>query len=237
MKRLLSIFSVLLLVLSACQKTGGNDKDWNLSFYDNCGMPSMDSVEWIKEGDNEFIRFQLRDKDYGRCSTDGTARHSAPYWERAELKQSSFLSQNKEYELEFKVRFVEGFFGDRETFWQIHAYNSPCHAAPPVMLKISRGELILATLRPERKGHKVHHSNLKIGNLIGKWSTFKLKFDTGEKPRISIFIDNNEVFSEKSFRIEACGKPHFKFGIYRPGNVAGKYRSVVDFDKIRLTPQ
>ena len=86
MKRLLPILPVLLLALSGCQTTGGNDKDWNLSFYDNCGMPKFDSMQWIEEGGNKFIRFQLRDKDYGGCKSDSLQRHGAPYWERAELK-------------------------------------------------------------------------------------------------------------------------------------------------------
>ena len=69
-----------------------SDDDWNLTFYDNCGMPKGDSVSlWKEEGNSNFIRFQLGDKDYGGCSTDRMRRHGAPYWERAELGQSSTL--------------------------------------------------------------------------------------------------------------------------------------------------
>ena len=108
MKRLLPVLSILVLILSGGQTTGGNDKDWNVNFYDNCGMPKNDSMQWIEEGGNKFIRFQLRDKDYGQCSTDRAARHGAPYWERAELKQNSKLSPNTKYQVRFKVRFVQG---------------------------------------------------------------------------------------------------------------------------------
>ena len=65
------------------------EDDWNLTFYENCSMPKMDSLQWIKEGKNKFIRFRLDDKHYGGCSTDRRARHSAPYWERAEVKQTN----------------------------------------------------------------------------------------------------------------------------------------------------
>ena len=80
-------------------------------------MPKGDSMQWIEQEKNKFIRFQLRDKDYGGGSSDRMRRHGAPYWERAELKQSSTLASNTKYELTFKIRFVEGFSGNRETFW------------------------------------------------------------------------------------------------------------------------
>ena len=112
MKRLL-ILPVLLLTLSACE-TGPyySDDDWNLTFYDNCGMPKGDSVRWIEEENNKFIRFQLGDKDYGGCSSDRMRRDGVPYRERAELKQIYTLASNTKYELAFNVRFVEGFSGN-----------------------------------------------------------------------------------------------------------------------------
>ena len=135
MKKLLPVLPVLVLILFGLTSAkAANDKDWNVNFYDNCGMPKYDSMRWIEEGGNKFIRFQLRDKDYGQCSTDRAARHGAPYWERAELKQNSKLSPNTKYQVRFKVRFVQG-FKNLTTFFQIHAHNSPCWAYPPIMLK------------------------------------------------------------------------------------------------------
>ena len=230
---MLPILSGLFLALSACQT--GNDKDWNLSFYDNCGMPQSDSIQWIEQGKNKFIRFQLRDKDYGGCSSDRMRRHGAPYWERAELKQSTTLAWNTKYELAFKIRFVEGFSGDRESFWQIHAYNSPCRAKPPIMIKINFGYLILAAQR-EGGGHILHISGIKIWDLIGKWNNVKLNFDTTSSPEISLYLNDKEIFLNVPFWVEECGMPHFKFGIYRPGNEISKNsHSIVDFDKIILT--
>ena len=233
MKRLLPILPVLLLALSACQT--GNDKDWNLSFYNNCGMPRGDSMQWIEQGENKFIRFQLRDKDYGECSSDRMERSRAPYWERAELKQSSFLDPNTKYELALKTRIVKGFSGDRESFLQMHAHDKPCNAKPPVMIKISDGELLLAAQRVGG-GHEVHYSGISIGDLIGKWNNVKLNFDTSSDPEISLYLNDKEVFSKIPFWIEACGSAHFKFGIYRPGNVNEiNNHSIADFDKIILT--
>jgi len=243
MKRLLLILPVMLLVLSGCETTGGNDKDWNLSFYDNCGMPKGDSMQWIEQGKNKFIRFQLRDKDYGGCRSDRMRRHGAPYWERAELKQSSNLDWNSKYELEFNVRFVKGFSGDRETFWQIHAYNSNCWTYPPLMIKISRGRLVLAALSKDGSRHFNFSTNLKINDLLGKWSVFKIKFDTffwskfdtSKTAKVSLFVNDKEIIQNVHYGIETCGTPHFKFGIYRPGSLLGTNHSVIDFDKIKLT--
>lgn len=242
MKRLLPILSVLVLILSGCQTTGGNDKDWNVHFYDNCGMPK-NAMRWIQDGENKFVRFQLRDKDYGGCSSDRIRRHSAPYWERAELKQSSTLDWDSAYELEFNVRFVKGFTGDRETFWQMHAYNSPCNASPPLMIKFSEGRLLFAALGEGGTGHVNYYSNLKINDVVGKWNVFKIKFntffkskfDTSKTAKISLFVNGNEIIPSVPYGMKTCGTPHFKFGIYRPGSLAGNNLSVADFDKIKLT--
>ena len=202
-------------------------------------MPRNDSVKWIQEGKNKFIRFQLRDKDYGGWVGDRTVRHNAPYWERAEVRQISGLDKNAKYELGFNVRFVKGFSGDRETFWQMHAFNSHCKkTSPPIMIKISQGGLLLAALKEGGGGHINHYTNLKINDLLGKWSLFKLKFDTSETPVVSLFVDDKEIISSVPYGIESCGTPHFKFGIYRPGRKTrdgGTKLSVIDFDKINLT--
>ena len=67
------------------------DRDWNIYFYDNCGFPSNKknnkNLIWINEKNNKFLRFQLSDKQIGKCSSDNKKRNGAPYWERAELKQ------------------------------------------------------------------------------------------------------------------------------------------------------
>ena len=259
MKKLLPVLPILVLILSGCQTTGHQwnthgkpihtDDDWNLTFYENCSLPKMDSLQWIKEGKNKFIRFRLDDKHYGGCSTDRRARHSAPYWERAEVKQTNSLQRNTRYELKFKVRFVAGFAGAREDFWQMHAStSSSCHH-PPLMTKFHFGELMMALSRNKKgstsdgAGHTPHYSSkqpnakaVRISTLIGKWYTVRYKFDTSEYPEVSLYLNDDVIFSEIPYQISRCGIPHFKFGIYRPGNTLKKNNlSIVDFDKIQLT--
>lgn len=215
-----------------------SDSDWNISFYDNCGMPSRNSTQWLKEDGNRFIRFTLNDKDKGNCSTDGFSRDGAPYWERAELKQSNRLYFNKKYELTFQARFIEGFLGDKENFFQIHAHDPSCRQArPPVMLKFQRGSLLLAISHKSVRYKKSsnHYSSTPIEDLIGKWTKFKLVFDTSKSPKISVYLNEKKISEHVGMYIHPCGAPHFKFGLYRPGN---RYhpvaRSVVDFDKFQL---
>lgn len=220
-------------------KNNYTDSDWNLNFYDNCGMPVPSgenrSVRWINEGDNKYIRFQLENEHIGLCSSDNRERHRAPYWERAELKQDQSLAKNLKYSLEFDVRFVEGFGGDRETFWQMHSYVTNCPASPPVMLKFSNGTLSLELLK-EEGGHMKYGTDIKIKEIIGKWNAVKLVFDTAEEPEISVYFNKQLILNKGHYTIPECGEPHFKFGIYRPGNAEHpNKRSVVDFDKINLT--
>ena len=73
-------------------------------------------MRWVSEN-RRFVRFTLSDKDKGGCVTDKVARHRAPYWERAELKQDGTLRKNTSFSIDATLRFVEGFSGDRETFF------------------------------------------------------------------------------------------------------------------------
>ena len=230
----ISIFGFII----GCQSTLGNDTDWDLMFYDNCGMPQDDSMEWIEKNGKKFIRFRLRDKDYGGCASDRVARHRAPYWERAELKQSTFLSFNKKYQLKFKVRFVQGFIGQRESFWQMHASGNSCRAGPPIMIKMTGGKLNINPrgVRANKPGggSSPIYSNIAMDDLVGKWVRFKLVLDTSERARISLFLNDEIIFEQIPYWIQRCGSPHFKFGIYRPGSLNKNRMSVVDFDEIKL---
>jgi hypothetical protein len=235
----LAFLTVLVFTIQPIgQANAVSDSDWNISFKDDgCVMPSINSTKWLTEDGNRFIRFTLNDKDKGNCPTDRVSRDGAFYWERAELK-SERLYFNKKYELTFEARFVEGFLGYNETFFQIHAHNTPCWARPPAMLKISTQRIELHVLKQnatKRGGFAEHKTQLWIEDLIGDWKKFKFVFDTSKKPKISMYIDENIIFDDLSYWIQPCGIPHFKFGIYRPGNEPSPIpRSVVDFDKFQL---
>lgn len=239
----LAFLAVLVLIIQPIGNANAvSDSDWNISFIDDgCVMPSVNSMKWLTEDGNRFIRFTLNDKDKGNCATDRMDRDGAPYWERAELKQSSRFYFNKKYELTFEARFVEGFLGSNETFFQIHASATHCKLVrPPAMLKWAyrRFQIMYLIKKDSNRFNEFGYgkSSILIEDLIGKWTKFKLVFDTSKKPKLSVYLNNEKILDDVGFRIPSCGEPHFKFGIYR----AGKYydppavRSVVDFDKFQL---
>ena len=208
--------------------TGGRttyqDKDWNLEFYANCDLPDASSIRWVTEGKETFLRFTLKNKQVGGCRTDGIQRHGAPYWERAEIKQASTLAQDADYTLTFRVRFVKGFSYERESFFQIHQYVAGCRVGPPLMVKVQSGFF--------RGGH---YKAIEINQIIGKWIDVRLVFNI-ENRRYDLYFGDKQLMKGGYLSVESCGEPHFKFGIYRPGDEAatGERISVLDIDKIRL---
>ena len=213
--------------------TGGRttyqDKDWNIEFYENCDLPDSSSVRWVTEGKETFLRFTLKNKQVGGCSTDAIARHGAPYWERAEVKQASTLVQDADYTLTFKVRFVKGFSYQREDFFQMHQSVAGCRVGPPMMFKFSNGRLTTNNW-DERFKRNVH-----INEVIGKWKDVKLEVNFTES-HYNLYFNDTKIIDKGFFVVASCGEPHFKFGIYRPGNerATGKRISILDIDKIKL---
>ena len=240
------ILVLLLTVLTACEclafEKGDQftDTDWNLTFDNYSGFPVLDgeyqSVKWVTEGKNKFLRFELRNGDQGECSSDDRERAGASYWERAEVKQEEMLERNKKYSLDFDVRFVKGFQGERETFFQIHQGVSGCRVGPGMMFKtFSQGFLAIYTRNPDDpNGRKIRGL---VGQVVmGQWTKFKLVFDTSDNSEVALYKDGKLQIEGQPFHIYDCGEPHFKFGIYRPGDdeFGGTKTSIADFDKFIL---
>ena len=239
----ITIILSLSFLLKACGSTGlklgepVRDSDWNISFLSNCPLPHYNSIHWVSEGDSRYMRFSLSDGDKGGCSTDRMSRHRAPYWERAELKQVGVLKKNSSYTIDTTLRFVEGFDGYRESFFQIHAYNKNCKQAyPPIMLKFDRtytddAVLTLAALNKSKR-HSSYRSSWRIDDVIGRWINMKISLKTAKEGSISVSMNGEHVFSDVPFWSESCGTPHIKFGVYRPGSESGNSKSIVEFDSI-----
>ena len=241
------IFILLnLFVLSSCQTIGrhsfsssgyGNYRlsDWNESFYANARLPSKDSITTVTDKENTFLRIILKNLDKGWSKSDRKQRHGAPYWERAELKQRMSFDKNNSYEIEFFVRFISGFEGNRETFFQIHQYNNQCSYGPIGMLKFSESYLQYDTrLRAYSEKMAWFKSNLKINKLLNKWVNFKIIADMKNKV-VNIYVDKKLIFKNINFQYPSCSTPHIKFGIYRPGNKQLPLKtSIVDFNKLQI---
>ncbi len=257
MKRIILIFFLINSTDSYSKGLYYKDKDWNIYFYDNCGLPSSKkndkNLRWIKEQNNKFLRFKLSNKQVGKCSSDNKIRNGAPYWERAELKQKGTFKKNSSYEIKFKARLIEGFKNDYEYFFQLHGYKSmKCNS--PLLFIQTKGRnkhlrLLLRRYPIDR--------NDSIANLIKKGSFIKYKLATNNSHRIFVedilkkwinikllvhfkqthgtldmYFNGEKVLENQSFDMLRCQTPHIKFGIYRPGNDQRKnYTSIIDFDK------
>jgi hypothetical protein len=264
MRRILTSVVLLVLLLPSlafnafAKNERYKDDDWNTTFYDNCGMPTGDSVRWIEEENNKFIRFQLEDKDYGNCGSgsDRRARHGAPYWERAELSQDSYLDNNSSYEINFKFRLVKGFKTKKETIFQIHGYSGKSCPKPILMLKFTGGgkrkflRLELLKFPKNRKDtrinlinkrswikHKLKKNDEKIRSqdILGKWINLKFLIKFNQiNGYVDVFFNDAKIAKQLDFDMLPCFTPHIKFGIYRPGNKNGNKLSIIDFDKINV---
>ncbi|MDA9113877.1 polysaccharide lyase [Alphaproteobacteria bacterium] len=212
-----------MFLVSSCQTTQSVDgKFIDVQFYSNCYVPK-NSITQIKENGKEFRRFILKNGQKGGCPSDRKIRHAAPYWERTELRQSVYLHKGSVYEIKFKVRFVEGFNGSRENFFQIHQYNKGCPRGPLIMLKFSSGTMYgLWTL--------------KISEVLGKWMDFNIILDL-INGSYTVKIDDKKFLENAGLRynFKGCGRPHIKFGIYRPGDdKKPNNTSIADFSKFQI---
>jgi len=224
------LFSVLVMILlAACQpkmKLSGSNtlSSWEHEFYDNCGLPGG-SFERIDDPQGKILRFQLEDGQVGSCRSDkafnkiGKSRSGAPFWERSEYasRKRTGIGVSKPELVSAEVKFVEGFSGPRETFFQIHSGSHGCNSKPVLMMKWDNHYLTLQTRSKERMRSQSFSFFEVISNHLDRWipieiaiedTTFKyVKFD-GE-----VLLENYDFYYSKP-----CGATYIKFGIYRPGS-------------------
>jgi len=91
---------------------------------------------------------------------------------------------------------------DRETFFQRHSYNSSCNVGPPLMLKISNENLIIATRRWNSNAHFNSYTKIRLLDLIGKWNSFRIIFDLSQKPTLSLNLNGKQILSNRTFGIK-----------------------------------
>lgn len=242
---LLAAFLGLTLALhpdsSAADRTRYKDKDWNESFVESCGLHRPNSIQRVTLEGDQKLQVTLQRGDIGQCSTDNKARHRAPFWERAEVSQSNSFRTGHRYRISAEVTFLQGFTGDRETFFQIHGWATDCTKAyPPVMMKFRNGKLAIETLRGASASHPGNHRNalrkkILVTSLYGKPLTLALEFDTRTQPgKLSVSLSGSELISDAPVSFAPCAIPHIKFGIYRPGG-QGSQTSQVLFDDLQVT--
>ncbi len=216
------------------------DYDWTTTLFNNCKLPVSDqaatperppSVQWVRLDRDYKLAFRLNTGDMGGCSADSQARDSAPFWERAELRQLDYLNQGEAYEIEFEASFADGFVGERETFFQIHGWTKTCNAAPSLMVMFDRRQLTVKVLqgpseRELQADPSAERGSLKVANLvrpnidnIGRdLNRFTIFVDMQQKPYfVTVAVNGQMVVPGTEFYMQDCAQPHVKMGIYRPG--------------------
>ena len=212
-----------------------------VSFKKDCDIPSLGSIVYEEIEGKNITKFTLQDKAIGGCSTDNMERHNAPYWERAELKQSDTLSKDLKHIITFSIKITEGFEGSREKFFQIHNYNtSYTEASPSVMLGWDSGKLLLSILNKNMMDHTNFHFNEDISIKDfkdNKWHKIIIVISKiqDEKGTVSLLIDDIKIKTNIITYFPIEGTPHIKYGIYRPGNnVTPNNTSVISFSEISM---
>ncbi len=210
-----------------------SEQNTRKAYFDNCGFPNPESLKVVELNDDTVFKFKLANKDVGLCSSDKRRRHSAPYWERAELKQEAILERGRKYQLDFSFKITAGFSGSRENFFQLHNYKKGCKTSPAAMLKADDGKIIL-WLKDEGMTQQ-YSLNLLVNDILLKRQQVRWVIDTNETAKISVLINGELAVDSASMDLLLCGSPHLKFGIYRPGNETKKNEtSQIEFTKMRL---
>lgn len=208
-------------------------------------MPQDTSIRLLSQVGVPFVRFTVQDGDIGGAPTDNDPSHSAvfdrPHSERAEVRTEGTLDRNSIYEVTFEVRFIQGFRGESETFFQIHTGQKP-----PLMffLRDFGRTHLLANLmqgcqstcghndQPEYVSHKTIFSELQ---MFGGWHRFRLLIDTSNQGSMSIYFNKTILVDEQPVTFPSQHRPSLRLGIYRPGDLIGNATSVVDYRALGIT--
>ncbi len=209
------------------------DTDWNF------GIRSYEQqdVKWTKENDNRFLEFKLDGGRIGNGATDAQNRHGAPFWERNEFVGEQRMGRNKSYSVSFQFRIVQGFKGERETFFQVHSWDNHCPVYPQIMLKFDNGRLQIDALN-ERKFHTVTKLDTRVDDVVNQWIDMKMTAEPAGTDTVKYTFSGN-IFGKESVSVIAnlydCSNQMLKFGIYRPGRSTGiNDTSIIQFDKIQV---
>jgi len=208
-------------------------------------LPRNTSMQVLSQDGVSFVRFTIRDGDIGDAPTDNDPSHGRafgkPYSERAEIRMHGTMRRNSVYEITFQARFIIGFQGDAETFFQIHTGQKP----PLMFFFRDFGRTHLQALlmqgcrrtcghndRPEAVRHKTIYPR---SEMFGRWHEYRLVIDTRNKGRMSIYFDGNALIQDQPVTFPSQHRPYVRLGVYRAGDLKGNATSIVDYRRLSIT--
>jgi hypothetical protein len=208
-----------------------------IGFLSNCEIASGALVATGQGDDSRYI-FTLKDKDIGGCAGDDEKGQNAPYFERAELRRQGHIDLKTPQIIKFEARFLDGFSGKQESFFQIHNYNASCIAHPSLMIKWHKGDLELSLLQESGFLKPKRYPGRHVRSYRS-WSTWQIRLARKSRTRLAIDVmsDGERIGRGHIAYVEECGTPYVKFGIFRPGNTwSGNETSIAEFRNFSLKP-
>ena len=208
-------------------------------------MPRDTSMQALSQGGVPFVRFTVSDGDIGGAPTDNDPTHSRifdrPYSERAEVRMDGTMRRNSIYEITFEARFVEGFQGESETFFQIHTGQKP-----PLMFlfrEFGRTHLLANLMqgcqstcgRNAQPEYVRHKSIYPRSGMFGRWHQFRLVIDTSNQGSMSIYFNGAAFIRDQPVTFPSQHRPYVRLGVYRAGDLSGNATSVVDYRALDIT--
>ena len=231
------LFFILSSNVYATDPDSFPDDPWMKNFWAECGYYPIKH----HENNNVFWRFTLEKGDRGGCRSDTDNNERANlFMERKEVRGRK-LKSDATYEVQFKVRFVEGFVGEGETFFQVHGYNGVTCRLPLLMFKFGKGwspgDRTSVSIQEKIQGETSYLDGFgPIDKIRGIWQHVKFIFETNVgTSKYWLYLGEKLLISDEEFYIPACKIPFIKFGIYRPGDPKYGKTSIVDFDDVIVT--
>lgn len=208
-------------------------------------LPRETSMQVFQQGGIPFVRFTMADGDIGGAPTDNDPTHSRifdrPYSERAEIRTKGTLQRNSIYEVSFEVRFVEGFYGENETFFQVHTGQKP-----PLMLffrQFGRTHLLANLMQGCQRtcGRNDQPEYLRVkeiypaSRMLGRWHQVRIVMDTSSQGSMSIFLNGAPFAMNQPVTFPVQHRAYLRLGVYRSGSTEGNRTSVVDYRNLSIT--
>lgn len=208
-------------------------------------LPRDTSMQVVTQDGEPFVRFTIQDGDIGGAPTDNDPSHgrifNRPYSERAEIRMDGTMRRNSIYEVTFQARFIEGFQGEGETFFQIHTGQKP-----PLMFffrEFGRTHLLASLMqdclqtcehndRTERVSHKTIFPRIR---MFGRWHEYRLRIDTRNQGSMSIYFNGAPFIEDQPVTFPSQHRPYVRLGVYRAGSLSGNATSVVDYRGLSIT--
>lgn len=187
----------------------------------NCGVPTEDSISYFDGG----IKFKLKDKDIGKCSTDPFPLKSyKPYSERAEIVFSRKLERNRTHRISFQMKIVQGYSipNRHETWFQIKCGPT---SKVPVMAYMQNGTYPFQfSLAAGTENSKFIDKTNPVLLKKSVWQPVEIVFKNAEESEISLTVNDFSVLRQQRFKqVKDCKQVEtLRIGIYRSGSEAFK---------------